>query len=62
MLPIPPDMYGTTFSATNANTYAREQCNDTSVVNKKAIFDRIVDASDIVSVMAGNAGIPVSTS
>lgn len=51
---------GTTFDATSANTYAQEQDDGTSTVNKKATFDRIVDTGDIVSVTVGDVEIPVS--
>ena len=51
---------GTTFDAANANTYAQEQDDGTSVVNKKVAFDRILSANDIVSVTVGDVVIPVS--
>ena len=51
---------GTTFDATNANTYAQERDDGTSAVNKKATYDRIVAAGDIVSVTVGDVEIPVN--
>lgn len=51
---------GTTFDATNANTHSQEQGDGTSAVTKTATYDRIVAASDIVSVTVGDVEIPVS--
>ena len=51
---------GTTFDATNANTTAVKQDDGTSAVTKTVTYDRIVAASDIVSVTVGDVEIPVS--
>ena len=51
---------GMTFDATNASTYAQERDDGTSAVNKKATYDRIVAAGDIVSVTVGDVEIPVN--
>ena len=51
---------GTTFDATNANTHAQEQDDDTSAVTKTVTYDRIVAAGDIVSATVGDVEIPVS--
>ena len=51
---------GTTFDATNANTSAVKQDDDTSAVTKTVTYDRIVAADDIVSVTVGDVEIPVS--